>query len=118
LVGGFERSFARGSLDAVVLGIGGEMLAKFEDGFEFVVCADSTGELRGRKGVSALLGEIIQDPMLEIDDGGSGFLASFNTWLMIGVDIDERGVKTDGAFKKSDEKTDRKRRNFLYRYRQ
>jgi hypothetical protein len=35
-----RTEFCRGSLDAMIVGIGGEMLAEFENGFVVVVCAD------------------------------------------------------------------------------
>ena len=97
-------------MDAMIVGIGGEMLAEFENGFVVVVCADPAGELCAVQCLAALLDEVIQDPVLKVDDGG-GFLAGFKTWLMIGVDVDQRDVKTNCTFENSDEKADRKRRN-------
>jgi len=85
----------------MIVGIGGEMLAEFENGFVVVVCSDSTGELRRVQCVPAFLVKIIGDRVLKVDDGGGGFFAGFKTWLMTGVDLDLGGVKTQSMFEKA-----------------
>jgi len=85
----------------MIVGIGGEMLAQFENGFAVVVSADSAGELGGSQSVTAILDKIIGDLVLKVDDGGGGFFAGFKTWLMTGVDLDLGGVKTQSMFEKA-----------------
>ena len=43
---------------------------------------------------------------LNVEDFGRGFFAGFDAGLMIGVDMDERGIEADGAFKERDQGTD------------
>src|SRR6266853_5503640 len=42
---------------------------------------------------------------LKAEDGGGSFLACFDAWLVIGVDVDQRGVEADGALEQGDEST-------------
>lgn len=93
---------------AVVAGeavVGGEVFAEFVDGFDLGRSVEFGGELadvvRGFVG-----GEVVEDLKLEFEDVAGGFFASFHAGLVVGVDVDEGGVESDGAFVEGDELAD------------
>ena len=47
-----------------------------------------------------------EDASLEGENAGSGFFAGLDAGLVMGVDVDEGGVESDGAFKEGDEGAD------------
>src|SRR5205814_1482823 len=52
---------------------------------------------------------------LQFEDARGGFLAGFDTRLMIGVDLNERGIEPDGAFVEPNQRSDIKRVHFRNR---
>ena len=52
------------------------------------------------------------DLWLQLQDAGRRFFPGFHTWLMIGVDIDERSVESNGPLIKRDQRTNIKRIHF------
>src|SRR5438045_4115970 len=91
-ISGVERRGARLLSDAVI-GIGREVFADFEDGFELAVRAQAARDLRGSQRMAFLVREVVQDFSLERNHGGRGFLAGLDAGLMIRIDIDQAGVK-------------------------
>ena len=60
---------------------------------------------------------MIEDLELSRDDFAGCFLASFDSGLVVGVDVDQRGVEADGTFEQRDECSDRERGDLVDRYR-
>ena len=52
---------------------------------------------------ACLFPEVSDHFFLNIEDGYRGLLARFHAWLMVSVNINETGVKTNSAFKERDE---------------
>src|SRR4030042_1396777 len=68
---------------------------------------EDRGDLTGGKGLSLLVLEKSKDARLELDRCLGRFLPRFDSWLMVGIHVDERGIQTDRSFIEGDEGTDR-----------
>src|SRR5581483_3880647 len=89
------------------------MLTDFKDGFLFVqhlYCGCKFGNCH-----CPSLGpsQGVLNSQLDPDHGGSRFLSCFDSWLVVGVDIDQRRIQSDCPFKKSDQDSNRKRGDFF-----
>jgi len=62
----------------------------------------SGGNLFGSFGLPGFP-EVGGDADLEFDDFGGGFFSGLDSRLVVGIDVDERSVKPDGAFVEGDE---------------
>ena len=47
-----------------------------------------------------------------VEEGSSGLLAGFHAGLVVGVDVDQRGVERDGALEEGDEQAELEGRDF------
>ena len=86
--------------------VGGEVAEGVVEGFGGVGEVQGGGELVGGEGVAGVGAEVGEDFGLELDHGGGGLFAGFYAGLVVGVDVDERGVEADGALVEGDERAD------------
>ncbi len=86
--------------------VDGEVAQGVEDGFDFVASANGRGELRGAHLVASAVFEELHHLSLQGDHGGGGFLAGLDAGLVIGVDVDQRGIEADGPLIEGDEDAD------------
>ena len=79
--------------------VGRQMLANLEYGLDSVFRVDLGGDIAGGQFTALLLAQEFQDLMLEFDYLCRSLFTGFNPGLMISVDVDKRGIKSDCAFK-------------------
>ena len=71
------------------------MFANLENSFHFIFLADGSGNLKHRKFMIQIRFKKRNYLPLKCYNISSCFFPCFNTRLMIGIDVDEGGVKTN-----------------------
>jgi len=74
------------------------MFANFENDFNVVFCLNFLGDLGDIKWLSRMSGKKLSDLLLYRNDFGRCFFTGLNTWLVIGVNVDKRGIKPNHPF--------------------
>jgi hypothetical protein len=84
------------------------MFTNLENVLNIFTCLYGVGYFFDREGFAKSLGKEFQNLALSLNNFASGLLASFHSWLVVGIDVDERSVNSHSPFEKGNQDSDDK----------